>query len=67
MQITLKAARVNAGFTIREVAKEMKRDKNTIVAWEKNPSIIRNTEFEALCKLYKIEPKYIKGQEGELI
>lgn len=60
MQISLKAARVNAGFTIREAAKEMKRDKNTIISWEKNPSIIKNTDFEALCKLYKIEPQYIK-------
>lgn len=33
MQITLKAARVNAGLTILEAAKEIGVGKDTIIKW----------------------------------
>lgn len=35
IQISLAAARVNAGMTQEKVAKEMHVSKNTIVNWEK--------------------------------
>lgn len=35
LQISLAAARVNAGLTQEEVAKNMKISKNTLVNWEK--------------------------------
>ena len=35
LQISLAAARVNAGMTQDDVAKKMKVSKNTIVKWEK--------------------------------
>lgn len=60
MKITLKAARVNAGFTIREVADKLGRNKNTIVIWEKEGSNISEKDFRTLCELYEIEPKHIK-------
>lgn len=34
MAITIKAARVNAGLTQEEVAKALKKSKNTIVSYE---------------------------------
>ena len=34
MAISIKAARVNAGYTQEEVAKELGKSKNTIVSWE---------------------------------
>ena len=34
MKLTLKAARVNAGLTQEEVAKTIKKSKNTIVNYE---------------------------------
>lgn len=34
MAITIKAARVNAGYTQEEVAKALKKSKNTIVSYE---------------------------------
>ena len=59
LQITLTAARVNAGYSLDEVAKEMKKTKGTIINWEKGRTSIKIAEFEELCNLYKI------SKEGE--
>lgn len=55
MQITLKAARVNAGFTQEEVAKRLKKNKQTIVNWELGRTIPDVANFTALCTLYKAD------------
>lgn len=34
MAISIKAARVNAGFTQKEVAEQLKKSKNTIASYE---------------------------------
>ena len=60
MKISLKASRVNAGYTLREVAKILHRDKNTIMNWENKKTPIPRDDFDALCKLYEIDQKYIK-------
>lgn len=39
-QITLKAARVNAGLTQEELAKTLGISVNTLIQWEKRPSQI---------------------------
>lgn len=59
LQITLTAARVNAGYSLDEVAKEMKKAKGTIINWEKGRTSIKIAEFEELCNLYKISKDYI--------
>lgn len=59
LQITLTAARVNAGYSLDEVAKEMKKTKGTIINWEKGRTSIKIAEFEELCNLYKISKDYI--------
>lgn len=51
IQISLAAARVNAGMTQEKVAKEMHVSKNTIVNWEKGTS----------------EPTINQGKELDLI
>ena len=52
-KITLKAARVNAGLTQEEVAKEMKVSLPTITKWENESGEVRMKQALKLCKLYK--------------
>ena len=52
MKISLRAARVNAGLTQDEVAKEVKKSKNTIVSYEKGRSVPDIETGKALAKLY---------------
>lgn len=55
MQISLKAARVNAGLTQLDVAKKLKKNKQTIVNWENGKTMIDAANFTALCLLYCVE------------
>lgn len=59
LKITLAAARVNAGFSIDDVAGKMKKSKGTIINWEKGRTDIKISDFDELCKLYKISKEYI--------
>lgn len=52
MKITLKAARVNAGLTQEEVARKVKKSKNTIVNYENGKSSPDMVTGQALAKLY---------------
>ena len=54
LQISLAAARVNAGMTQEEVSKRMQVSKQTIINWEKGKTIPRIPEMEMLSRLYKI-------------
>ena len=54
MKITLKGARANAGLTQDEVAKELKKSKNTIVSYEKGRSVPDIETGKALAKLYGV-------------
>lgn len=54
LQISLAAARVNAGLTQEEVARKMKVSKNTLVNWEKGVSEPTITQGRELSSLYKI-------------
>ena len=59
IQISLAAARVNAGMTQENVSKSLKISKQTIVNWEKGycePSI---SQARALSDLYEIPLDYI--------
>ena len=59
MQITLKAARVNANLTQEDVAKHLNKNKQTIVNWENGKTRIDSGNFMVLCELYKINKDYI--------
>lgn len=52
MKITLKAARVNAGLTQDDVARILKKSKNTIVSYEKGRSSPNMEMGKALAALY---------------
>ncbi len=59
IQISLAAARVNAGMTQEDVAKIMKVSKNTLVNWEKGRTELKPAEFEMMCNIYGISKNYI--------
>lgn len=52
MKVSLRAARVNAKLTQSDVAKRLRKNKQTIVNWENGKTEIDKANFEALCRLY---------------
>lgn len=54
IQISLAAARVNAGMTQEDVAKEMKVTKQTVINWEKGRTELKPAEFLMMSNLYGI-------------
>lgn len=60
LQISLAAARVNAGLTQDDVAKAMKVSKNTVVAWEKYKAELSISQAKELEHLYGVSLKYIR-------
>jgi len=54
LQISLAAARVNAGKTQEDVAKALKVSKNTVVAWEKGTTEPKTSQARELSALYGI-------------
>lgn len=59
IQITLAAARVNAGYTQENVAKKMGVSKQTIINWEKGKIVPGIPEMSMLSKIYNIPQDYI--------
>lgn len=54
LKITLAAARVNAGYSQDEVARELSVSKSSIVNWEKGRTTPPPLYMKALLDLYKI-------------
>lgn len=54
LQISLAAARVNAGLTQEEVAKMMSISKQTVVNWEKGKTEPQMSQCRELSKIYNI-------------
>lgn len=59
IQITLAAARVNAGYTQEEVAKKMGVSKQTIINWEKGRIAPRIPQIDMLSRIYNMPQDYI--------
>lgn len=59
IQISLAAARVNAGLTQAEVAKIMHVSKQTIVNWEKMKSEPSISQARELSRIYNMDLNYI--------
>ncbi len=53
-KISLKAARVNSGFTQRDVAEKLNVTKKTVSSWESGKTMPKLDKIEALCSLYNI-------------
>lgn len=54
LKITLAAARVNAGFTQKEVADMLDVSNKTICSWENGKSYPSPKQIDMLCELYGI-------------
>lgn len=60
MQITLKAARVNAGLTLEQVEKSTGYARKTLSSWENNKTVPRADKLLRLCNLYGISIEHIR-------
>lgn len=54
MQISLRAARVNAQFTQKQAAKGIGVDVSTISSWESGHTSPKAFHLEALSRLYQV-------------
>lgn len=54
MQITMKAARVNAKLTQKEVAEKLGVSRLTIIHWEKGATFPKSNQKKLLSKLYNL-------------
>ncbi len=59
IQISMAAARVNAGLTQSDVANKMHLNKSTIVNWEKGRVIPKPAQFSKYCEIVGMEEDYI--------
>jgi transcriptional regulator with XRE-family HTH domain len=60
MKITLKAARVNAGYTQREVAKQLRMTQRSIVNYEQGNTSPTADVLQRLAILYRINIENIE-------
>lgn len=59
-KISLRAARVNAGYTQEEVGKILKVKRDRIIEWEKGRKMPKKEVFNQLCELYGIQRKDLR-------
>ena len=60
MKITLKAARVNAGYSISQAAEMIEVDPSTVCRWERNGSKIPAVSCLKLGEAYGVDIKDLK-------
>lgn len=58
-QITLKAARVNAGLTIAQASRLLGISHGTLVEWEKNPGKVNPIRQRRIQEVYSFPLDYI--------
>ena len=54
VKMTLKAARVNAGFSQKEAAERLGVSNKTLCKWEKGISFPNAQQIKAICELYQV-------------
>lgn len=60
IKLTLKAARVNAGLTQKQLASLMGISESTMIKWEKsNGRDMKLADFRKLCKILGMNPNDI--------
>lgn len=68
VKITLEAARVMAGYTQAEAARQLGIAPSTLASWENNSTKLSYLEANRLAKLYGIEPDLLFfGKRNEFI
>lgn len=55
LKISLKSCRVNAGFSIKEAAKNIGISENTLKNWESGKTSPTVENARKICNLYKID------------
>lgn len=60
LSISLRAARVNAGMTQYEVAKQLNRNVMTISSWENGKTYPNSKDLQALSHLYGVDLYYLR-------
>lgn len=69
--ITLKAARINANLSLKDVTNMLNINIKTLSSWERGMTAIPATMFFDLCKIYKLDsdlvavPKVVDGKYNE--
>lgn len=64
-RITLKGARVNAGYSQKFVCKKLRISNTTLTSWEKGKTFPTQPQIEALCELYGVPYDAIKFAVSE--
>lgn len=59
IRISLKAARVNAGYGVLEAAKLLGVGKDTLLKWEKQPEIVQARYQKIISETYQMPIDYI--------
>ena len=59
IQISLAAARVNAGFTLEQACKMLKVSKNTLIKWEKGISCPTWDKVQLISEVYSFPSDHI--------
>lgn len=54
IQVTLKAARVNAGFTQKTASKKLGVSESTLKNWESGKTFPQQPQIEQICELYSV-------------
>lgn len=68
IQITLEAARVNAGYSQKEAAKLFDVHYQTLAKWESNNSKMPHDKIEKIPKIYRVPKSIIFfGSKNEFI
>lgn len=60
VKMTLKAARINKGFTQEYVANKIEVTKKTLGSWESGKTMPKADQIIALCNLYEVSYDNIK-------
>ena len=60
MEITLKAARINAGLTQEQVKVKTGYSRNSLYRWEKGIASPKWKDLKRLCELYGVPAECIK-------
>ena len=55
MRVSLKAARINAGYTQKQAADLVGVTPSTIIKWESGKTFPKADKFAELCKIYKAD------------
>lgn len=66
-QITLRAARINRGLGLKEVAELAKRSDKTIARYEKDSTSIPRDLLESLVDIYKVPKNFVYCGEESVI